>query len=297
MKTKDPYFGKRIVGQEIGVFEPFGPMYAGPETYVFYQGPAAYDVDVCLDRGWIVLCLGPCRSTAAIGSDRKGVAEAYRPSITYMPADCDVRVNEDTSRTSDLIIIVPPPQSFEEKEEMIGGAHASMHYFWSEDNAAGHLARSLRTMLLLNEKRFIDPLEIEISIDSSIARLLELYESKVGKGHKIRNFGLAMRQIRRVSAFVDANLDRTITLEGLATVVGLSRHQFARQFRGAMGTSAYDHVLSMRITKAMALLANSQHPLSEIAVTCGFYDNAHMSHQFARRVGVSPVDYRRIIQN
>ncbi|MEM7424470.1 MAG: AraC family transcriptional regulator [Pseudomonadota bacterium] len=295
-EVDDPYAGRRISGSEIDVFEPFGPMYCGSETRVYYQKPVAHHVDVHLDRGWLVLCLGGCRSTAAIGSDRMGVAESFGPSITYMPPDCDVRVCEDNARTSDIVLVAPPVQSFEAAADLRNIKPGTMSYFWREGAAIGKLTRSLRDMLLINEFHRFDPLEIETCVEYVVAFLTELYAGEIGKTRRKANFGLTTRQLRNVADFVDANLENTVTLQALAEQAGLSQHHFARQFRRATGTSAYHYVLTKRILKAMALLADTETLLSEIALACGFYDHAHMSNHFAKHVSVRPARYRQIIR-
>ena len=286
-----------INGKSADVFEPFGLMYRGPETRVFYQKPAAHQVDVRLDRGWMVLCLAPSRSISAIGTDRMSIAESHGPSMTYMPADCDILVQEDELRTSDVVVLVPPVHSIEQAAESYGIKHDEMNYFWTEGDIIGGLSANLREILLSNEINRVDPLEIESAVENNVDYLMEYYAKEIGATSRTRKFGLTSRQLRHVSDYVDANLDRKITLKGLAEVAGLSQHHFARQFRMTTGSSGYDYVLSKRILKAMSLLADTDILLSEIALSCGFYDHAHMSNHFAKRMNVQPVKYRQIMRS
>ena len=291
------YADLHISGNGIDAFEPFGLMYQGPETRVFYQKPAAHRVDVSLDRGWIVLCLSPSRSISAIGSDRMTIAESYGPSITYMPAGCDVLVQEDELRTSDIVLLFPSVESLQEAADLYGINYDAMDYFWSEGEIFGKMSCSLRSILLENEISRTDPLEIEAAVENGVACLFEHYARKVGATYRARKFGLTSRQLRHVSDYVDANLDTKITLKGLADVAGLSQHHFARQFRLTTGSSGYDYVLSKRLLKTMELLADTDILLSEVALYSGFYDHAHMNNHFTKRMKVQPLKYRQIMQS
>ena len=49
----------------------------------------------------------------------------------------------------------------------------------------------------------------------------------------------------------------------------------------------------MRLAQARKLLAETNQPVAEIAVACGYVDIAHFSRQFHARVGGAPGGYRR----
>ncbi len=296
-KDCDLYTNLCITGKSADVFEPFGLMYRGPETRVFYQKPSAHKVDVRLKRGWMVLCLAPSRSISAIGTDRMSMAESHGPSMTFMPAHCDILVQEDELRTSDVVVLVPPVHSLEQAADSYGLKHEDLNYFWTEGDMIGGLSANLREILLCNEIYRVDPLEIESAVENSVDYLMQYYAREIGAASPTRKFGLTSRQTRHVSDYVDANLDSKITLKSLAEVAGVSQHHFARQFRISTGSSGYDYVLTKRILKAMSLLADTDIRLSEIALSCGFYDHAHMSNHFAKRMNVQPVKYRQIMRS
>jgi AraC family transcriptional regulator len=104
--------------------------------------------------------------------------------------------------------------------------------------------------------------------------------------------GLTFAQERTVRDYIQARLDQTITLEGLAASVALSRYQFARRFRRSTGTSPYEFVLQQRIARAQAMLTHTRSPLHDIAANCGFADQSHMTRAFRKRLGTTPGRYR-----
>jgi len=83
-----------------------------------------------------------------------------------------------------------------------------------------------------------------------------------------------------------------VTLRALAEVAGLSMYRLARRFRAEVGMPPYAYQLQLRVAEAKRLLAAGR-SISRTALECGFYDQAHLTQQFKRYVGVTPGAYRR----
>lgn len=96
----------------------------------------------------------------------------------------------------------------------------------------------------------------------------------------------------RVLAHVRANLDRTIALEDLAREVGMSPSRFSRTFKEVIGRTPMQFVLSYRIEQALGMMRDPATPLGEIALACGFADQAHFSRSFKQMVGTTPSAHR-----
>lgn len=100
-------------------------------------------------------------------------------------------------------------------------------------------------------------------------------------------------RLRRVLLHIDNNLTHKLSLGELAAVAGLSRMYFAHQFGRSMGLSPCAYVLSRRVEAARALLLTSDLAVHQIAVQCGFGSSSHLSTAFKRRVGTSPIRWRK----
>jgi AraC-like DNA-binding protein len=80
---------------------------------------------------------------------------------------------------------------------------------------------------------------------------------------------------------------------GLANVVALSRSHFSRAFKRSLGFSPMEYVVVRRVERAKAMISGTREPLAEVALTCGFADQAHFNRRFRDIVGVSPGRWRR----
>jgi AraC-like DNA-binding protein len=106
--------------------------------------------------------------------------------------------------------------------------------------------------------------------------------------------GLKLWQQRRVNELMLDDLRADISISELAAACGLSTRHFQRSFRRTTGLLAHKWRIKQRVKRAKELLQFTHHPVSEIALTCGFCDQAHFARVFSKSVGHSPRDYRRL---
>lgn len=105
--------------------------------------------------------------------------------------------------------------------------------------------------------------------------------------------GLAPWQIREVTTHIETHLDVPIKSRELAAAAGLSPCHFSRVFRDSFGCSPLEYITRRRVERAQGLMLSADGPLSQIALDCGFADQAHFSRLFRRVVGESPRSWRK----
>ena len=99
--------------------------------------------------------------------------------------------------------------------------------------------------------------------------------------------------IRAVQAHVFAHLAADLGVPALATLAGMSERNFARVFRDEVGVTPAWFVETARIDAARRLVETSSVPLKRLAADVGYANEEAFRRAFARRVGVTPNDYRR----
>jgi len=100
-------------------------------------------------------------------------------------------------------------------------------------------------------------------------------------------------KMRRVTEFIEDNLEGDLSLQAMGEEVDISPLYLARAFKSAVGQSPHQYVLGRRIERAKELLRNTDLPVVDVALSSGFSSQSHLSHWFIRQVGVSPAVYRR----
>jgi len=93
--------------------------------------------------------------------------------------------------------------------------------------------------------------------------------------------------------YVHEHLGSDLSLTTIAAAVGSAPQQLARRFRQATGTPLHEFVIGQRVERAQRLLATTDGSIADIAITCGFSSQSHLTTVFRRRVGATPAAYRR----
>jgi AraC family transcriptional regulator, transcriptional activator FtrA len=93
--------------------------------------------------------------------------------------------------------------------------------------------------------------------------------------------------------WIDANLQREVTLAEMAARTGMSARTFQRRFRDLTGTSPGEFILTRRLRHACDLLERQAAlSLDDIALAAGFGTPATLRHHFRTRLATSPAAYR-----
>jgi AraC family transcriptional regulator len=104
---------------------------------------------------------------------------------------------------------------------------------------------------------------------------------------------LLPRVLRRVREKIEANLEADLSLESLAEETGYSRAHFLRMFRAATGLTPHQYVMELRLARAQECLRHAGSSIVDVAVSCGFASQSHMTSVFRRRLEITPGAFRR----
>lgn len=134
-------------------------------------------------------------------------------------------------------------------------------------------------------------------LDSAIlgeARLRELYYA-VLKGESglavKRAFGIG-NEIARSIDYLSTHLTDPVTIDELASQVGMSRAVFHRKFKQATLMSPIQFMKSMRLNNAAMQIASGKN-VSEAAMSVGYVSSSQFSREFKRLYGLSPKQWTR----
>jgi AraC family transcriptional regulator len=103
-------------------------------------------------------------------------------------------------------------------------------------------------------------------------------------------------QARRVRDHIDSHIATRLPVAELSALVRLSEAHFSRAFRRTFGESPHSFVLRRRVALAAHYMLHSDAPLSDIALRCGFVDQAHLCRRFRQATGQTPSIWRRALR-
>jgi transcriptional regulator GlxA family with amidase domain len=147
---------------------------------------------------------------------------------------------------------------------------------------------------LLDDVRAALESDLATATDAA-ARLAALLANRVpdDTGSRPARGGLAPWQKRKVLKCIEEQLDRALPVDVLAKLVSLSTNHFSRAFKESFGEPPHAFIIRARVERAGEMMLTTSERIAEIALSCGFADQAHLCHCFRRAIGMSPAAWRR----
>lgn len=97
-----------------------------------------------------------------------------------------------------------------------------------------------------------------------------------------------MDTVRKAIAAIDREFERSITLDYLCQVAGMSKYYFCRAFKHATGQTVTQYVNWVRCDQARRLLASGECNVGEAAERCGFHNLSYFTKIYRRQYGHAP---------
>ena len=98
---------------------------------------------------------------------------------------------------------------------------------------------------------------------------------------------------KQVLDYIAVNYSNNILLEDMTAQANLSPSHFSRLFKQTIGQSPYQFLMAYRVEQAKKMLDKPNALMIDIALYCGFSDQAHFSRTFKKIEGLTPKQYRK----
>jgi AraC-like DNA-binding protein len=123
--------------------------------------------------------------------------------------------------------------------------------------------------------------------------LREQTDSKAAAGAIDEAGRLLAWQARKVREYIDGHIAGPIRVADLCALIQRSEAHFSRAFKRTFGASPHAFVIQRRLELAAEYMLQTEAPLSDIALRCGFVDQAHLCKHFRLATGETPAAWRR----
>jgi AraC-like DNA-binding protein len=155
---------------------------------------------------------------------------------------------------------------FREPADVLGDAHTELERLWGRDGA------NLRERLLEAPSPTAMLRTLERVLLSRLARPLEL--------DKLVDFALAA-------------LDREVPVGAITERLGLTPRRFIQHFREVVGLTPKRYARVRRFGRVLEAYEHGREiDWSGVAAECGYFDQAHLIHDFREFAGINPTRYR-----
>ena len=130
-------------------------------------------------------------------------------------------------------------------------------------------------------------------LQGMLFRLLTLVrEERSGSGAEYFPSRLSSPVIEML-ARIEEQYGEELTLEALSRDLGYSQAHLSRLFKTQVGSGFSDYLIRVRLRRACSLLADTDLPIGEIALACGFCNGDYFATRFRAGMGVTPGIFRR----
>jgi AraC-like DNA-binding protein len=144
--------------------------------------------------------------------------------------------------------------------------------------------RRLQQVLVRLLADFDSPLD-ELEYQDALYDLAHTMAALCGDARDLPRVDFRAAELAR--QYLLAHWDEPVALATLERVSQRDRWRLSRDFRTAFGTSPYRYLTMRRLERARALLGGVN-DIAEVAASCGFADQSHLTRLFRLAFGMTP---------
>ena len=97
---------------------------------------------------------------------------------------------------------------------------------------------------------------------------------------------------KEVQSILTADISKHISMREISAKLNVSETSLKNYFSAMFGVTVSEYMKSMRLKKSAELLAKTELPISDIAISCGFSNQGRFAKVFKEYYGMLPLEYR-----
>ncbi len=164
--------------------------------------------------------------------------------------------------------------------------HHQVKYPRQEHLSIYHEHRCKIIMLKILRECYISDTYSSLSINQLCLELTQMDQENKDKGFP--------HWVKQISELLNDNCNDSFTLLDFSDQLQVHPVTISKNFSKYFNCTLGEYMRRAKINRALPLLRNSTHSLTEIAYECGFYDQSHFTKTFCNLTGLLPKQYRRI---
>lgn len=165
---------------------------------------------------------------------------------------------------------------------------SSIHFIKQEIWQKEILERIEKLRVLKEEALVSFELQMQITLLEIWQRIYENVETK-----EVVEHGRDIERIRQILQYIQKHYTENITLEDLAEQIHLCKSESCRLFKRYMNETMFAYLLDYRIERSLELLRQTDWSITQIAGCVGFVSAGYYARIFRRKMGCSPLEYRK----
>lgn len=179
-----------------------------------------------------------------------------------------------------------------EYEKLLEIFHQPVPIFRFTGELRKRVCRRLNDIFLLGQS--IDPMK-NLKIHMKFIEFLSLLHDNQNQNAYFNGSDMnpTEEKIYAISSFIHTHYQEELSLDMLAQEFYISNCYLSHQFKDVTGFTLTDYIQITRIRNVESMLINTNTPITEIALQCGFTSFSQFNRVFQKHVGMSPSAYRK----
>ncbi|ANE46152.1 AraC family transcriptional regulator [Paenibacillus swuensis] len=137
---------------------------------------------------------------------------------------------------------------------------------------------------------------LKAAITQILLRSVRVFSADEYAAGGIPERNMSVHRFERAKQYIDDNASRPVSLDEVATVVGISPRQLQRIFRDEGKITFRGLLEQVRLTRICSDLLTGDRNVEEIALANGYNSTNYLFPVFKQKYGMTPTEYRRLNQ-
>ncbi|OWA37802.1 hypothetical protein B9G55_07110 [Saccharibacillus sp. O16] len=99
--------------------------------------------------------------------------------------------------------------------------------------------------------------------------------------------------IHEMTGYIHQRYESKLTVDDIAAAGSVCRSRCCQLFKKHLRLTPNNYLIQYRIQKSCEMLKETNRPVSEIALACGFQSASYFAHVFHKQLGETPQDFRK----
>ena len=173
---------------------------------------------------------------------------------------------------------------------LVDAAEIEVIPLFPENPVQASILKRIRSLFDLEETEWGYEMTVRNQLADIWLQLLELVRPGLGIKPVNRETDEKMKAMLR---FIHTRYSQPVAVEEIARAAHVSRRVCFRLFRENLRMSPLEYMTDYRLRKACAMLAETDAPVTAIALDCGLGSSSYFGRAFRQRFGCSPLEFRR----
>ncbi len=132
-----------------------------------------------------------------------------------------------------------------------------------------------------------------IYIKHLLSCILLDFVRKINEEKLTDTYGKFSPSINQALRFIQSHFGEDISLNDVASSIGLSPSYFSSRFHSELGISFQSYIINLRLETAAKFLTSTNYSVTDICFLSGFNNYVNFSKAFKKRYNATPIQYRK----